>query len=94
MTDGIYNTIGGVNGGDHSSTADSAATMAIDTCTAMKEQGIRVYAIGFQAPSAALETLRSCASTDTSFFEATDGEKLRAAFRAIATELNNLRLSS
>jgi Flp pilus assembly protein TadG len=94
MTDGIYNTIGGVNGGDHSSTADSAATMAIDTCTAMKAQGIRVYAIGFQAPSAALETLRSCASTDTSFFEATDGEKLRAAFRAIATELNNLRLSS
>lgn len=94
MTDGIYNTIGGINGGDHSSTADNAATMAVDTCTAMKAQGIRVYAIGFQAPSAALETLRSCASTDTSFFEATDGEKLRAAFRAIATELNNLRLSS
>ncbi len=94
MTDGIYNTIGGINGGDRSSTADNAATMAIDTCAAMKAQGIRVYAIGFQAPSAALETLRSCASTDTSFFEATDGEKLRAAFRAIATELNNLRLTS
>src|SRR5690606_37259567 len=39
MTDGIYNTIGGVNAGDSSTTADRAATMAIDTCTAMKAQG-------------------------------------------------------
>jgi Flp pilus assembly protein TadG len=94
MTDGIYNTIGGVSAGDSSSTARDAGTMAVDTCTAMKAQGVRVYAIGFQAPSAALETLRSCASTDTSFFDATNGEELRRVFRAIATELNNLRLSS
>lgn len=94
MTDGIYNTIGGVSGGDSSGTARDAATMAVDTCTAMKAQGVRVYAIGFQAPSAALETLRSCASTDTSFFDAANGDQLRRAFRAIATELNNLRLSS
>ena len=77
-----------------SSTARDAATMAVDTCAAMKAQGVRVYAIGFQAPSAALETLRSCASTDTSFFDAANGDQLRRAFRAIATELNNLRLSS
>ena len=42
----------------------------------------------------ALDTLRSCASTDTSFFDAANGEQLRRAFRAIATELNNLRLTS
>lgn len=94
MTDGIYNTIGGVNGGDNSATAHQASTMAVDTCAAMKAQGIRVYAVGFQAPSAALDTLRSCASTAASFFDAADGEQLRRAFRAIATELNNLRLSS
>lgn len=94
MTDGIYNTIGGTNGGDNSAAARQAATMAVDTCTAMKAQGIRVYAVGFQAPSAALDTLRSCASTASSFFDAADGEQLRRAFRAIATELNNLRLSS
>ncbi len=94
MTDGIYNTIGGVSGGDASATARQASTIAVDTCTAMKAQGIRVYAVGFQAPSAALDTLRACASTAASFFDAADGDQLRRAFRAIATELNNLRLSS
>lgn len=94
MTDGVYNTIGGISSGDASATARQASTLATDTCTAMKAQDVRVYAIGFQAPSAALDMLRECASTSGGFFEATDGEKLRAAFRAIATELNNLRLSS
>jgi Flp pilus assembly protein TadG len=94
MTDGVYNTIGGVSGGDASATARQASTLAEDTCAAMKAQDIRVYAIGFQAPTAALDMLRACASASGGFFEATDGEKLRAAFRAIATELNNLRLSS
>lgn len=94
MTDGIYNTIGGVNGGDSSATARQASTMATDTCTAMKAQDVRVYAIGFQAPSAALDTLRSCAGAGGSFFDAANGNDLRNAFRAIATELNNLRLRS
>ena len=94
MTDGSYNTIGGVNGGDSSATARQASTIAVDTCLAMRAQGVRVYAVGFQAPSAALETLRSCASSASSFFDAADGDQLRRAFRAIATELNNLRLSS
>lgn len=94
MTDGIYNTIGGVNGGDASAMARQATTLAEDTCAAMRAQDIRVYAIGFQAPSAALDMLRECASASGGFFEATDGAMLRAAFRAIATELNNLRLTS
>jgi Flp pilus assembly protein TadG len=94
MTDGIYNTIGGINGGDRSATADPASTIAIGTCEAMRAQGIRVYAVGFQAPAAALAMLRSCASSASSYFDAANGEQLRNVFRAIATELNNLRLSS
>lgn len=94
MTDGIYNTIGGINGGDRSATADQASTTAIRTCEAMRAQGIRVYAVGFQAPAAALAMLRSCASSASSYFDAANGEQLRSVFRAIATELNNLRLSS
>ena len=94
MTDGSYNTIGGINGGDRSATADQASTIAIETCAGMRAQGIRVYAVGFQAPAAAVETLRSCASTPSSYFDAVDGDQLRNVFRAIATELNNLRLSS
>ena len=94
MTDGSYNTIGGVSSGDTSATARQASSIAVETCEAMRAQGIRVYAIGFQAPTAALETLRSCATNASSYFDATNGVQLRNAFRAIATELNNLRLSS
>lgn len=94
MTDGIYNTIGGISGGDNSDMARQASRIAVDTCSAMKAQGVRVYAIGFQAPATALATLRDCATNSGSFFDAANGDQLLRAFRAIATELNNLRLSS
>ncbi|MEO8650798.1 MAG: pilus assembly protein [Hyphomicrobiaceae bacterium] len=94
MTDGSYNTIGGVSSGDTSATARQVSTIAVATCEAMRAQGIRVYAVGFQAPTEALETLRNCASSASSFFDAANGDQLRNVFRAIATELNNLRLSS
>lgn len=94
MTDGSYNTVGGISSGDTSATARQVSTIAVETCEAMRAQGIRVYAVGFQAPTAALETLRSCATNASSFFDATNGDQLRNVFRAIATELNNLRLSS
>ena len=94
MTDGSYNTIGGISSGDTSATARQVSRIAVETCEAMRAQGIRVYAVGFQAPTAALETLRSCATNASSFFDASNGDQLRNVFRAIATELNNLRLSS
>jgi Flp pilus assembly protein TadG len=94
MTDGSYNTVGGISSGDTSATSRQVSTIAVETCEAMRAQGIRVYAVGFQAPTAALETLRSCATNASSFFDATNGDQLRNVFRAIATELNNLRLSS
>jgi Flp pilus assembly protein TadG len=94
MTDGSYNTIGGISSGDSSATARQVSGIAIETCEAMRAQGIRVYAVGFKAPAAALETLRSCASSASSYFDATDGEMLQNVFRSIATELNNLRLAS
>lgn len=94
MTDGIYNTFGGVNNGDYSSTADKSKQNAIETCSAMKAKGIVVYTVGFEAPSDAKATLRSCASGDSKFFDAKDADALKAAFRAIAIEINNLRLSS
>lgn len=97
MTDGIYNTLGGVSFRDGSATSISISQTAEDTCTAMKAKGIVVYTIGFQLDASypyAAETLRDCASSPTQFFRAEDGEQLRAAFRAIAAEINNLRLSS
>jgi Flp pilus assembly protein TadG len=93
MTDGIYNTVGGVSGGDTSSRATQSTTIANDTCTAMKAQKIIVYTIGFQAPSAAKTALRDCATDTSKFYDAGSETDLGLAFRAIASELNNLRLT-
>jgi hypothetical protein len=93
MTDGIYNTVEGRSNGDHGSTARRSSTAAIETCDAMKAKGIVVYTIGFEAPSDAKDTLRACASSRTKFYDASNGDQLRAAFRDIASEINNLRLS-
>ncbi len=94
MTDGIYNTVGGTSNGDHGSTAAQSQRFAQDTCTAMKAKGIVVYTIGFQAPNDAKADLRRCASAPTKFYDASNAGTLRDAFRAIATEINSLRLSS
>lgn len=94
MTDGIYNTVGGVSNGDSSSTAARSKQFALQTCSAMKDKGVVVYTIGFQAPTAAKTDLRSCASSASKFYDAADEDALSAAFRAIAEEINSLRLSS
>ena len=58
MTDGIYNTVGGRN-----SRANETASQryAKDTCDAMKAQGVIVYTVGFEAPTAAKDALRDAA---------------------------------
>ena len=93
MTDGIYNTVGGRNNGDNGTTAAQSTRFALDTCAAMRAKGVIVYTIGFEAPADAKATLKACASDDTKFYDATDGQVLRLAFRNIASEINNLRLS-
>ena len=93
MTDGIYNTVGGQSDGDYGSTAAQSVQIALDTCAAMKAKGITVYTVGFQAPTDAKATLTACASDPSKFYDATNGDILRASFRAIANEINNLRLA-
>lgn len=94
MTDGVYNTVGGQSNGDYGSTATQSQGYAQGSCTAMKAKGVIVFTIGFQVPNAAKPGLRSCASDTSKFYDAASEETLRAAFRAIAEEINNLRLSS
>jgi Flp pilus assembly protein TadG len=89
MTDGDYNTVGGVKGGGNTSNK-----YASDTCTAMKNKGVVVYTIGFQVSRDAKSRLSACASSTSRFYDAKDADSLRSAFRAIAEEINSLRLSS
>ncbi len=99
MTDGVYNTIGGVNWGDNSAQAVQASKLSVDICNGMKNKGVRIYTVGFDLKSAGaqknrvIETLTSCASDAAKFYRAETGDELDAAFRQIATEIVSLRLS-
>jgi Flp pilus assembly protein TadG len=102
MTDGVYNTIGGINYGDTSSQAQTASAMSVQVCGNMKAAGVKVYTVGFDLDSIAdstarqraTDTLTACASNASNFFKADDGDQLRAAFRAIANNILTLRLSN
>ena len=91
MTDGTYNTVGGEHA---TANIPKSKKFADDTCTAMKNQGVTVFTIGFQVPNGDKPVLKNCASSVSKFYDASDADALRAAFRAIAEEINSLRLSS
>jgi Flp pilus assembly protein TadG len=85
MTDGIFNTAY-ANG--------NSSYQALEVCDSMKDNGVKVYTIGFEAPSGAETTLRSCATTEDHYFNASNGTELQAAFVSIAKQLTNLRLTN
>ena len=64
-------------------------------CQAMKAKGIMIYTITFTANlnSATRDLYRNCASTPAKYFDSPTQDELRASFRAIATELSQLRIS-
>ena len=66
-----------------------------DICAAARDKGIRVYTIGFETgdtDSAANVALADCAGSPANFFQA-DGLEISEAFSAIATRINQLRLT-
>jgi hypothetical protein len=84
MTDGDYNT-------QYSST--SSLNQARALCTNMKAQGITVFTVGFMVSNAAKNFLTTCATSADNYYDATDGDKLKAAFRDIALKISTLRLA-
>lgn len=97
MTDGIYNTVEGIDLGDYSSTARDSQSRAVALCDGMKAKGITIYTVGFIKPGddpAAADTLKSCASGPSYFFKAEDGDQLDVAFRRIAQDISRLRLTN
>lgn len=102
MTDGLFNTIGGKNDGDTSPSAAKSQKLAVDMCKAMRDKGVVVYTVGFKLADIssqslrdkATQTLLDCAGSTRNFFDAANGEDLRDAFKAIAEQINNLRLTN
>jgi hypothetical protein len=105
MTDGEYNlsycngveSAGGSNSSEincNSPNGDSP-TQAAALCTAMKAQGVIIYTVGFQlgGSQSAINLLTNCASDPSHFYNADSGADLQAAFRSIANQITQLRIS-
>jgi hypothetical protein len=90
MTDGEYNTVGGIMSGANETLSGE---MAVATCAGMKSEDIIVYTVGFMIDNAAaINVLSQCASDSSKFFRAENGDDLRRAFRAIAEDITNVWL--
>lgn len=61
-------------------------------CDAAKNSKIVVYGIGFEAPTNGRNQVRACATTPSHYFDA-DGLEISTAFRAIANNISQLRLT-
>ena len=61
-------------------------------CDAAKNQGIVVFAIGFEAPSSSQTLMRDCATSDAFYYNA-EGLSIADAFAGIASAINVLRLT-
>ena len=102
MTDGDYNSDHDVLGIDISSSGagpiantQNSPAQAVALCNGMKAKGIEVYTIGFNVVgnTTAINTLSSCATDSTKFYNASNGEAIKQAFRDIALKLSELRLT-
>ena len=76
--------------------ASESGARARQLCVNMKKKNydIIIYSVAFKAPTSAKNLLKFCATdANTHYFDAANGAELRAAFRAIANDVNRLRLT-
>ena len=73
--------------------ASQMDTMLQTTCGQARDNGVLVFGVAFQAPTGGQAQILNCATNPGYYFDATNGEVLRAAFRQIATNLTQLRLT-
>jgi hypothetical protein len=73
----------------------NSASQAVQLCAGMKAAGITVYTIGFDlgGNQQAIQTLQTCATDPTKFYNAATGDQLRQAFRDIAVKVSSLYLT-
>lgn len=64
----------------------------LGVCSAAKGHGVTIFSIGFEAPTAGQNLLRSCASSAAHYYPATT-LNISTAFAAIASSINKLRLT-
>lgn len=62
------------------------------SCTQVKNQGVFIYGIAFQAPAIGTTQIRNCSTNENYFFVA-NGSQINSAFSAIASNISQLRLT-
>ncbi|MCR9269284.1 MAG: VWA domain-containing protein [Hyphomonadaceae bacterium] len=87
MTDGQFNR-------EYISAQGDSNTQAKRMCDEMRDQDVVIYAVAFQAPTSAKNTLKDCAGAESRFFDAGNGQELLDAYAAIASQLSALTLVS
>ncbi|KAB2918512.1 MAG: VWA domain-containing protein [Hyphomicrobiaceae bacterium] len=100
MTDGEYNLqydASGIATRDNGAGAMNGLSdaQARQVCANIKAAGIEVFTVGFDLHEAkAIETLRRCATDESHFYLAENGDQLRQAYRDIALKISILRLTN
>ncbi len=85
MTDGVFNTA------FHDGTSQD---QALKLCQKMKDKGVQVFAIAFDAPAGAQSVLKQCATSGPDFYaDAGNAIELDNAFTKFAQKINALRLA-
>lgn len=67
-------------------------TLMQNMCTAAKNRGIVIWAIGFETTDTGDDQLRDCASSPSHFFDV-NGVEISSAFQSIARQINQLKLT-
>lgn len=78
------NTVGG--------TAPKTQNNLRAICTAAKDQGVRIFTVGFKLDSAGIADMEACASNLTTFYDVQDDD-LQDAFDSIARVITQLKLT-
>lgn len=75
------------------STAPSVKDQRLrDMCDAVKSTGMIIFSVAFEADPGGIRELRDCATSNAHFFDV-DGLEVRTAFRSIAVQISQLRLT-
>ena len=72
--------------------ASQADGMLSSICTAAKDQGIVIWSVGFEVSDYSATVMSNCASSPSHFFRV-EGVEISEAFKAIASQINQLRLT-
>ena len=76
--------------GDNNRRSDDTVTK--QHCDRIKNDGIEIYAVAFQAPRRGRDLLRYCASSENHYFDADDSQEFLAAFDEIGDRIESALL--